>query len=43
MSGKSEIIEWLQSLYEAAASSGEDKKAIKIKQKIEILKKEYYD
>ncbi|MDG1140509.1 MAG: hypothetical protein P8N44_03040 [Flavobacteriaceae bacterium] len=40
MSGKNEILEWLQSLYEAAVSSGEDKKAAKIKQKIETLKEE---
>jgi|TARA_B110000444_G_scaffold249210_1_gene274055 hypothetical protein len=38
MSSKIEILEWLQSLYEAAVSSGENRKAAKIKQRIETLK-----
>tara|TARA_B110000971_G_C19972068_1_gene483104 strand:+ start:861 stop:980 length:120 start_codon:yes stop_codon:yes gene_type:complete len=39
MDSKIEILEWLQSLYEAAVISGEDKKATKIKQRIETLKR----
>lgn len=39
MDSKREILEWLQSLYEAAVSSGENRKAKKIKQRIETLKK----
>ena len=39
MDSKKEILEWLQSLYEAAVSSGYDEKAAKIKQRIETLKR----
>jgi len=38
MSSNNEVLDWLLSLYEAAVESGQDAKAEKIKQRINIIK-----